>query len=280
MNVSLAYSPCPNDTFMFEAIANKRIDTEGIEFNIHLEDVESLNLHALEEKYDVTKLSFHAFAYTSNAYVLLTTAAALGRGCGPLLISKDAIPKSKLEFCLTGIPGRHTTANFLSMLAFPEMATKKEMVFSEIEDALLNGQIDTGIIIHENRFTYLQKGLRKIVDLGEWWESKYHLPIPLGGIAARREFSREINEKINRVIARSVQFARQHPEISRDYVSAHAQEMLPEVMQQHIDLYVNEFSIELGTEGRTAIEHLYAVALEKQVVRSMHYPLFFDQISS
>ena len=159
MKLSLAYSPCPNDTFMFDAIAHGRIDTEGLTFDIHLADVESLNQQALEEKHHVSKLSFHAFAYVSHQYKLLTSGAALGRGCGPLLISKDEIPKSKIEFCLIGIPGRLTTANFLCTLAFPEAATKKEMVFSDIEQSLLMGGIDIGLIIHENRFTYQQKGL-------------------------------------------------------------------------------------------------------------------------
>ncbi len=279
MNITLAYSPCPNDTFMFDAIANKRIDTEGLEFTIVHEDVESLNRHAREEKYDVSKLSFHAFAYVSQEYVLLTSGAALGRGCGPLLISKDDIPKSKIEFCLVGIPGRMTTANFLLSMAFPEAATKKEMVFSEIEQALLEDKIDIGLIIHENRFTYQQKGLKKIIDLGEWWESKYDMPIPLGGIVVRRGLDAETRNKINRIVRRSVEYAFAHPDASRDYVCAHAQEMAPEVMQQHIDLYVNNFSVDLGEEGKSAVENLYQVALEKKAIGGLRYPLFVDQAS-
>ena len=196
---------------------------------------------------------------------------------GPLLISKDEIPKSKIEFCLIGIPGRLTTANFLCTLAFPEAATKKEMVFSDIEQSLLMGGIDIGLIIHENRFTYQQKGLRKIVDLGEWWESKYHMPIPLGGIAVSRELPIEIQEKVNRVIQRSVAYALAHPEMSKDYVCAHAQEMSPEVMQQHIALYVNDFSVDLGVEGKSAVEQLYHVALEKKIIGSLRYPLFVGE---
>jgi 1,4-dihydroxy-6-naphthoate synthase len=277
MKLSLAYSPCPNDTFMFDAIAHNRIDTEGLSFDIHLADVESLNQQALAGEHDISKLSFHAYAYVSHQYALLTAGAALGRGCGPLLISKDEIPKSKIEFCLVGIPGRLTTANFLCTLAFPEAATKKEMVFSEIEGALLSGGIDIGLIIHENRFTYIHKGLRKIIDLGEWWESKYHMPIPLGGIAVSRQLPIEIQQKVDRVVRRSVAYAMAHPDMSHDYVCAHAQEMSPEVMQQHIQLYVNDFSVDLGEEGKAAIEQLYAVALEKKIIGSLRYPLFVDE---
>ncbi|MFI5172433.1 MAG: menaquinone biosynthesis family protein, partial [Chitinophagales bacterium] len=179
MKLTLGYSPCPNDTFIFDALAHHKIDTEGIEFEIIPADVETLNKYALHEELDISKLSYHAFAYVSKNYQLLTSGSALGRGVGPLLISKDDIPRSKLEFCLIGIPGRLTTANFLLSLAFPEAATKKEMVFSEIENALLSGAIDIGLIIHENRFTYAQKGLKKLIDLGEWWEKKFDLPIPL-----------------------------------------------------------------------------------------------------
>lgn len=279
MRLSLAYSPCPNDTFIFDAIANGRIDTEGLQFDITLADVEQLNLWAMEDAHDITKLSFHAFAYVSESYAILSSGAALGRGCGPLLISRDEIPRSKIEFCLLGIPGRHTTANFLSMLAFPEAATKKEMMFSDIEQALLDGSIDIGLIIHENRFTYQQKGLRKIADLGEWWETKYRMPIPLGGIAARKSLGKEQLEKINRVIRRSVEYAFAHPGDSSDYVCAHAQEMDPQVMQQHIDLYVNDYSVDLGEEGKSAIDTLYRVALEKKVISHLYYPLFADQVS-
>lgn len=278
MNLTLAYSPCPNDTFMFDAIVHNRIDTEGLTFTVTHADVETLNNHAFDETYDITKLSFHAYAYVSQAYALLTSGAALGRGCGPLLISKDEIPRSKIEFCLIGIPGRHTTANFLCMLAFPEAATKKEMVFSDIEHALLSDQIDIGLIIHENRFTYQQKGLRKIMDLGEWWENKYHMPIPLGGIAVKRELGPATIAKINRVVNRSVLYAMENPDMSKPYVCAHAQEMLPEVMQQHISLYVNDFSIQLGDEGKTAIENLYAVAMDKKLIAGLRYPLFADQL--
>ena len=276
MNLSIAYSPCPNDTFIFDALAHQKIDTEGLTFDIIHGDVETLNREAMDGKYDITKLSYHAFAYMSNQYQLLTAGSALGRGCGPLMISKDEIPRSKIEFCLIGIPGRLTTANFLMTLAFPEAATKKEMVFNEIENALLNDAIDIGLIIHENRFTYIHKGLKKIIDLGEWWEKKYQLPIPLGGIVTRRDFEPELQLKINRVLRRSVEFALANPAQTMQYVRDHAQEMDEQVMQQHIALYVNDFSVDLGEEGKAAISALYEVAAEKKIIPGMHYPLFVD----
>ncbi|HRG86738.1 MAG TPA: 1,4-dihydroxy-6-naphthoate synthase [Chitinophagales bacterium] len=274
MNLSIAYSPCPNDTFIFDALAHQKIDTEGLTFDIIHGDVETLNREAMDGKYDITKLSYHAFAYMSNHYQLLTAGSALGRGCGPLMISKDEIPRSKIEFCLIGIPGRLTTANFLMTLAFPEAATKKEMVFNEIENALLNDAIDIGLIIHENRFTYIHKGLKKIIDLGEWWEKKYQLPIPLGGIVTRRDFDPALQLKINRVVKRSVEFALANPAQTMQYVRDHAQEMDEQVMQQHIALYVNDFSVDLGEEGKAAITALYEVAAEKKIIPGMHYPLF------
>ncbi|HRG28324.1 MAG TPA: 1,4-dihydroxy-6-naphthoate synthase [Chitinophagales bacterium] len=274
MNLSIAYSPCPNDTFIFDALAHQKIDTEGLTFDIIHGDVETLNREAMDGKYDITKLSYHAFAYMSNHYQLLTAGSALGRGCGPLMISKDEIPRSKIEFCLIGIPGRLTTANFLMTLAFPEAATKKEMVFNEIENALLNDAIDIGLIIHENRFTYIHKGLKKIIDLGEWWEKKYQLPIPLGGIVTRRDFGPELQLKINRVVRRSVEFALANPAQTMEYVRENAQEMDEQVMQQHIALYVNDFSVDLGEEGKAAITALYEVAAEKKIIPGMHYPLF------
>lgn len=276
MKLTLAYSPCPNDTFIFDALAHQKIDTEGLTFEIIHDDVESLNRNALEGNYDITKLSYHAYAYVSANYQLLTAGSALGRGCGPLMISKDDIPRSKIEFCLIGIPGKLTTANFLLSMAFPEAATKKEMVFNTIEDGLLNEAIDIGLIIHENRFTYLHKGLKKIIDLGEWWEQKYQLPIPLGGIVTRRDFDQDLKSKINRVLKRSVEYALANPAQTMDYVRAHAQEMEEAVMQQHIHLYVNDFSVDLGEEGKAAIEALYSVAGDKKIIPNMYYPIFVE----
>ncbi|MBP8916397.1 MAG: 1,4-dihydroxy-6-naphthoate synthase [Chitinophagales bacterium] len=274
MKLSLGFSPCPNDTYIFDALAHQKIDTEGLEFDIVFADVETLNNNAHHEDLDITKLSYHAYAYMSRNYQLLTSGSALGRGCGPLLISKGEIPRSKIEFCLVGIPGKLTTANFLLSLAFPEAATKKEYVFSEIENALLSEAIDIGVIIHENRFTYQAKGLKKIIDLGEWWEKKYQLPIPLGGICVRRNFDTDLKQKINRVLKRSVEFAMKNPDQTMDFVRQHSQEMEEEVMKKHIQLYVNDFTVDLGAEGKNAVEKLYEVAMEKRIIGGMVYPLF------
>ncbi|MBK7568183.1 MAG: 1,4-dihydroxy-6-naphthoate synthase [Bacteroidetes bacterium] len=274
MKLSLGFSPCPNDTYIFDALAHQKIDTEGLEFDIVFADVETLNNNAHHEDLDITKLSYHAYAYMSRNYQLLTSGSALGRGCGPLLISKGEIPRSKIEFCLVGIPGKLTTANFLLSMAFPEAATKKEYVFSEIENALLSEAIDIGVIIHENRFTYQAKGLKKIIDLGEWWEKKYQLPIPLGGICVRRNFDTDLKQKINRVLKRSVEFAMKNPDQTMDFVRQHSQEMEEEVMKKHIQLYVNDFTVDLGAEGKNAVEKLYEVAMEKRIIGGMVYPLF------
>ncbi|MBC8047002.1 MAG: 1,4-dihydroxy-6-naphthoate synthase [Fimbriimonadaceae bacterium] len=274
MKLTLGYSPCPNDAFIFDAIANKKIDTEGFEFDVMLEDVETLNEMALHETLDISKLSYHAYAYVSEKYILLTSGSALGRGCGPLLISKYKIPQTKIEYCVIGIPGKLTTANLLLSVAFPEALTKKGLIFSKIEDALLKDEIDAGVIIHENRFTFEKKGLQKIIDLGEYWENKYKLPIPLGGIAIKRNFDIDTQKRINRIVRNSVEFALQNPAQTMNYVKEHAQEMETSVMQQHIELYVNDFTVDLGEEGKNAVEKLYTIAQSKKIIPSVRYPLF------
>lgn len=254
--ITLGFSPCPNDCFIFDAIINNRIDLEGINFDIRLEDVETLNRWAVEGRLDVTKLSFHAYAYLTEMYQLLNAGSALGFNCGPLLISKkefstEDVRKGDLKIV---IPGKLTTANFLLSLAFPEAKNKTEMIFSDIENEVLKGTYDAGLIIHENRFTYEQKGLKKIIDLGEYWDSLIHAPIPLGGIVIKRNLPKELKEKTDRIIRKSVEYAFAHPEASREFVKAHAQEMDEEVMQKHISLYVNQYSIDLGELGKTAVQ--------------------------
>ena len=249
MKLSLAFSPCPNDCFMFDAIVNRRIDLEGLEFAVTLADIEALNHAAFAGEPDVSKLSFHAYAYCADRYVLLDAGSALGRNCGPLLISKRPIGREEVEGgqVSIAIPGKYTTANFLCGLAFPAAQNKTEVLFSDIEPALLDGRFDAGVIIHENRFTYQAKGLRKIIDLGEFWETETGAPIPLGGIVVKRSLPDDVKQAVNRVMRRSVEYAFAHREASLPYVRAHAQEMSEEVMYQHIDLYVNELSVDLGT---------------------------------
>ncbi|MFM6954353.1 MAG: menaquinone biosynthesis family protein [Sphingobacteriaceae bacterium] len=258
--LSLGFSPCPNDTFIFDALIHHKIDTEGLEFDVFFDDVETLNRKALQGVLDITKLSFHAFAHVSDRYVLLDAGSALGFGVGPLLISKTAYTPEEVKDqpnLTVGIPGRYTTANFLIGIAFPELQNKKELVFSAIEESLLNEELDLGVIIHENRFTYAQKGLYKIVDLGDYWEQQTGMPVPLGGIMVNRNIDVETQYTVNRLIRKSVQYAFEHPEASSDFVCQHAQELEESVRKQHIDLYVNQYSLDLGDLGKKAIRVLF-----------------------
>jgi 1,4-dihydroxy-6-naphthoate synthase len=268
MKLSLGFSPCPNDCFMFDAIVHRRIDLEGLEFDIVMDDVEALNRRAFSGDIDVTKLSYHAFAYCADTFALLDAGSALGRGCGPLLISKREISPQDVSAggLRIAIPGVFTTANFLLQLAFPAARDRTELVFSEIEAAVLDGRFDAGLIIHENRFTYEAKGLRKIVDLGAFWEETTGTPIPLGGIVVSRSLSRNVQLAMNGIMRRSVEYAFAHPDASREFVRTHAQEMSEDVMRQHIQLYVNDYSIDLGREGRRAVEVLFARAAETGVI--------------
>jgi len=259
MKLSLGFSPCPNDCFMFDAIVNKRIDLEGLEFAERLADVEGLNKSAFAGDADVSKLSYHAYAYCAAKYVLLDAGSALGRNCGPLLISKRAISEQEVAggTLRIAIPGKYTTANFLLGLAFPQARKKTELVFSKIEGALLRDEYDAGLIIHENRFTYDAKGLKKIIDLGEFWERETGAPIPLGGIVIKRSLPDEVKHTVNRVLRRSVEYAFANRAASLPYVREHAQEMSEDVMYKHIDLYVNAYSVDLGVDGRRAVELLF-----------------------
>jgi 1,4-dihydroxy-6-naphthoate synthase len=278
MTLSLGFSPCPNDCFMFDAIVHRRIDLEGLEFSVHLADVEALNKAAFAGDADVTKLSYHAYAYCADRYVLLDAGSALGRNCGPLLISKRAIAREDVAagHLRIAIPGKFTTANFLLGLAFPKARNTTELVFSEIESAVLSGDYDAGLIIHENRFTYEARGLKKIIDLGEFWEGETGAPIPLGGIVIRRALPAGVQRAVNRVLRRSVEYAFANRAASLPYVRAHAQEMSEDVMYKHIDLYVNEFSVDLGTEGRRAVRVLFEKAMAARVVPTLREDLFLN----
>ena len=276
MTLSLAFSPCPNDCFMFDAIVHRRIDLEGLDFDVRLADIEALNTAAFAGAVDVTKLSFHAYAYCADRYVLLDAGSALGRGCGPLLISKRPIAAEEVArgALRIAIPGKYTTARFLMGLAFPSARNTTEVLFSEIEGALVNETFDAGLIIHENRFTYQTKGLRKIIDLGEFWEGETGAAIPLGGIVVARSLPVDVQKRVNRVMRRSVEYAFAHRGESLPYVRAHAQEMSEEVMYRHIDLYVNEYSVDLGDEGRRAVEVLFERARAAGVIPDVREELF------
>jgi 1,4-dihydroxy-6-naphthoate synthase len=259
MKLSLGFSPCPNDTFIFDALVNRKIDTGIFDFEVVLEDVQTLNRWALEKKLDISKVSYGVWPSIQGHYRLLDAGGALGKGVGPLLISKDNILLKDIDQLTIAIPGEQTTANLLFSLAFPNALQKKYMVFSQIEDAVLNGDVDCGVIIHENRFTYMQKGLIKQIDLGEYWEKKTGAPIPLGGIVMRNDFNEKMAMTINQLIRESVEYAgKRYPELP-DYVKIHSREMLESVMRQHIDLYVNQYSISLGKEGHQAVSVLIDV---------------------
>jgi len=264
MKLTLGFSPCPNDTFIFDALVNKKIDTEGLEFDVVLQDVETLNQWALEGKLDITKLSFPAFFKSLEYYTLLNAGSALGKGVGPILItdSQQEITNEEINQASIALPGVNTTANLLFSFAYPEAKDKRFMLFSAIEEALVNKETDLGVIIHENRFTYQQKGLHKVKDLGEYWEERMELPLPLGGIAINQWVKRSLALKVNELIRKSLDFAFKNHPLIPDYVKQHSQEMSEDVMRQHIDLYVNNYSLDLGDEGKLAIESLYQVFLE------------------
>ena len=260
MTLSLGFSPCPNDTFIFDAMLNGKIDTYGISFKVLMEDVETLNQRAMRTELDMTKLSYAAFTYCTENYKLLQSGSALGSGVGPLVISK----KENLNITdssIVAIPGKFTTAHFLFGRKYSFVKNKIEMPFNAIEDAVLTGLVDAGVIIHENRFTYQLKGLHKVIDLGEFWETTTQLPIPLGGIVIKKSLPEKIQQQLEKIMFESVAFAFAHPESSKKFVAQYAQEMSPAVMQQHIDLYVNDYTKNLGEKGNEAVNYFSSIKM-------------------
>jgi 1,4-dihydroxy-6-naphthoate synthase len=274
MKLSLGFSPCPNDTFIFDAMVHGRIDTEGLEFDYFLADVEELNRRAFKGEVQITKMSYHAYAYAAQNYLILDSGSALGRKNGPLLISKKDIGAGDLESSRIAIPGKYTTANLLFSIAWPRANNKTEYLFSDIEDALLNDEVDAGLIIHETRFTYQKRGLKKIADMGEYWEKLTGLPIPLGTIVINRSVPEDVALKVNRILKRSLDYAYRDSVASFEFVAGNAREMDRDVMNNHIKLFVNEFTSELGQEGRRAIIKLYEIAQEEKVVPEMPERIF------
>lgn len=266
--INLAFSPCPNDTFIFYAMVHGKVDTEGVVFDYRMEDVETLNTLALSGKTDMTKISYHAYLYLEEQYALLDCGSALGFGNGPLLIASREIPLPEVNSLCIAVPGEYTTAHLLFRLAFPGATKKKFLVFSEIEDAILRGEADAGIIIHENRFTYENKGLKKLMDLGEFYENLTRSPIPLGGIVVKKSLGSEMIGKMNRILVRSLLFAYAHHEETMEFVRQNAREMEEEVMLKHIKLYVNDFSLSLGSTGRKAIAQLFEISRKKGIINT------------
>lgn len=260
MNFTLGFSPCPNDTFIFDALVNKKIDTDGLEFQVHLEDVETLNELALKQELDFTKISYGVLPHILPSYTVLNSGSALGTGVGPLLISKKSLSFDEVNDCTIAIPGENTTAHLLFSLAFPSAKNKVFKRYDQIENFVLTSDdLSLGVIIHENRFTYAEKGLHKIVDLGSFWEEKTGYPIPLGGIVANKSIDEKLINKVDDLIKQSIEYAfSNYPEIP-EYVQQHSQEMNIEVMKMHIDLYVNKYSLNLGSAGKAAIKKLIEV---------------------
>ena len=260
MKFTLGFSPCPNDTFIFDALVNKKIDTGNIQFDVFMEDVETLNKWSMQEKLDISKISYGVLPRVLSAYRVLDSGGALGKGVGPLLISSKEIDLERVNELTIALPGVNTTAHLLFTLAFPEAVKKKFMVFHEIEDAVLKGDVDCGVIIHENRFTYTQKGLVKLLDLGEFWELNTKCPIPLGGIVMSRKYDQAVMQTVNRLIRESIAYSwKQYPQLS-EFIKNNSQEMSEDVMRKHINLYVNNYSDSLGTDGREAIWQLLEVS--------------------
>jgi len=274
----LGFSPCPNDTFIFDAMVHGRIDTEGLEFDYFLTDVEELNRKALSADVDVTKISYNAFAYVAQNYLILDAGSALGHRNGPLLISKNRIGISELPGLKIAIPGKYTTANLLFSIAWPEVVNKTEYLFSDIEDALLKDEVDAGLIIHETRFTYYRRGLHKLADMGEYWETLTGLPIPLGAIVIKRSIPDDIALKVNRVVRRSLEYAYKDSFASYDFVSDNAREMDSTIMNNHIKLFVNEYTLNLGKKGREAIVELFRIAGEKGVIPALPSRIFLTTL--
>ncbi|MGI9190158.1 MAG: 1,4-dihydroxy-6-naphthoate synthase [Longimicrobiaceae bacterium] len=258
VELSLGFSPCPNDTFVFDALVHGRVATHGLAFRERLEDVETLNRLAADGALNVTKSSYGAIPWLLDRYALLRSGGALGRGCGPLVVAREPLPMTALRGRRIAIPGARTTANLLLRLFDPALSHGEEHVYSDIMPAVARGEVDAGLIIHESRFTYREHGLVRLLDLGEWWEGETGLPIPLGGILAKRELGAASLQRLADAIRASVEHAFAHPQDSAGYVRQHAREMDPEVVRRHIELYVNRFSVELGHEGEQAVATLFA----------------------
>ena len=264
MKLTLGFSPCPNDTFIFDALVNHKIDTNGFEFDVLLEDVQTLNQWAQEGKLAITKLSYGVLPLVLDKYKVLNSGSALGKGVGPLLISSTADTNQSIEDSLIAIPGENTTAHLLFSMAYPEAKNKIFIRYDEIEDFVL-AKKGLGVIIHENRFTYEGKGLKKITDLGDYWEQKTSNAIPLGGIVIKKELDTSIQQNIDALIKQSIAYGFSKYPALNDYIKCHAQEMSEQVMRQHIDLYVNEYSLDLGEKGKKAILKL----LENHPIHSL-----------
>jgi 1,4-dihydroxy-6-naphthoate synthase len=276
MQINIGFSTCPNDTFIFDALINKRINTRGLTFVPFMADVEELNQKAFRQELEVSKLSYHAYAYLTHHYILSNSGSALGDHVGPLLISKDKNIDINNHNLRIAIPGNYTTANFIFSLAYPHLKNKREILFSEIENAIIEEQIDLGVVIHETRFTYHERGLNKVEDLGNWWFNKYNTPIPLGAIAINRKLDKELIATLNILIKESVEYAFKNPSASLAFVKEHAQDMREDIIYNHIKLYVNSFTYDLREKGQKAIRTMFKAAIDQGLINNYHEPLFVE----
>ena len=274
MKLTLGFSPCPNDTFIFDAMVNGRINTEDLEFDFFIADVEELNRRVFAAEPDISKISCHAYAHAAEDYLILDSGGAMGYGSGPLLVSKRPIDMVNPEKLHIAIPGIYTTANLLFSIAWPTALNKTEYLFSDIEDALLNDEADAGLIIHETRFTYLRKGLIKIADMGEFWESLTQLPVPLGVIAVNRRLPEHVALKVNRVIRRSLEYASANSGEISDFILSNSGETDQDVIESHISLFVNDFSFNLGSVGKNALKELFRISSEKGITPLLPEKIF------
>ncbi len=273
MTLSFGYSPCPNDCFIFYALAHDKVSPE-IDWQIRLEDVEALNQLAKQSILDVSKISYHAYAHVMNNYVMLPAGGALGKGVGPLIVSKEKL--ASLSNKRVAIPGGLTTANLLLKLSQPDDINMVTLRYDQIMPAVAKGEVDAGLIIHESRFTYPDYGLKKFLDVGEWWEKTTGHLLPLGGIIAKRSLGEETLRRINTAIRESLEYAYASPEKTKPYVAKYAQEMSEEVRQKHIDLYVNEYSLDVGKTGKAAVAELFKHAAERGVIAKVSKEIFLE----
>jgi len=272
--LKLGISSCPNDTFMFDALINQKIDTEGLSFKVEITDIEDLNKIALDNNSDISKISYAVYPYISDNYVILDSGSALGYCNGPLLVSKTKVYPDEIKYSKIAIPGNFTTANLLFSIIYPEAKLKTEYLFSDIEDVVLSGEMDAGLIIHENRFTYKLKGLQKISDIGEIWHNITNLPIPLGAIVANRKLNYPLILKINNLIKKSIDYAFQNPNSSYNFVKKYSYNLDDEIIKKHIDLYVNDFSLSMGIKGRESIAVFFKKAEELKLIPEITDDIF------
>jgi 1,4-dihydroxy-6-naphthoate synthase len=275
MKLTLGFSPCPNDTFIFDALVNNKIN-HGFSFDVTIADVEELNRLALDGKLDITKMSYHAYACAASKYLVCESGSALGRGNGPLFVSRLKIYPDEVPYLKIAIPGKYTTAAFLLKYAFPTIKKPDVYLFSDIEDVVMSNEADAGVLIHEGRFTYKDKGLRLIKDLGEHWELFTKQPVPLGCIAMNRDLPADIRQSFSIALKNSILFANENPASSHDFVKRHAQEQAEEITGKHIELFVNDYTLALGDKGRNAVNFFLNETKRLKVVESIPEIIFSD----